>query len=105
MRINKELLKGSLDVALLSVLKDGPLHGYELARRLKDQSHGLLAPGEGTLYPLLHKLEKAGLLESSWEDVGNRRRKYYALTRIGRKALEAKTAEWHAYAQAMRLMI
>ena len=104
-KINKELLKGSSDILILSVLAAEPLYGYEIAKRIKAQSSDVLAMGEGTLYPLLHRLEQAKLLESFWKEAGGRKRKYYGLTRQGQKVLTEKTLEWKAFAGAMDAIV
>lgn len=104
-KINKELLKGSSDILILSVLSDEPLYGYEIAKRIKAQSSDVLAMGEGTLYPLLHRLEQAKLLESSWKEAGGRKRKYYGLTVQGRKILNEKAVEWKAFTAAMNAIV
>lgn len=103
--INKELLKGSSDVLILSVLSDEPLYGYEIAKRIKAMSDQVLKMGEGTLYPLLHRLEQAKLLESFWQDANGRKRKYYRLTGQGKKILDSKTAEWKAFSGAINSIV
>jgi len=105
MKINKEVLKGSTEVLLLKILAGEPLYGYEITKRLKEKSQNTFALGEGTLYPLLHKLEKKKLLESYWQEHGGRRRKYYTLTRQGKKMLTSKTAEWEVFSEAMNSVI
>jgi transcriptional regulator len=104
-KINKELLKGSSDILILSVLSDEPLYGYEIAKRIKAQSSEVLSMGEGTLYPLLHRLEQSRLLESFWKEFDGRKRKYYGLTTQGRKVLSEKTAEWKNFASAMNAIV
>ncbi|MBI5037928.1 MAG: helix-turn-helix transcriptional regulator [Candidatus Kerfeldbacteria bacterium] len=101
-KINKELLKGSLEILLLSVLKQKSLYGYLIVKELKSRSDEVFSLGEGTLYPLLHKLEIEGLLESWWQEVDGRRRKYYSLTNKGKKVLAEKAAEWQAFAEAVK---
>ncbi|MFZ6036486.1 MAG: PadR family transcriptional regulator [Patescibacteria group bacterium] len=101
-KINKELLKGSLEILLLSVLKQKPLYGYLIVKEIRSRSDEVFSLGEGTLYPLLHKLEIGGLLESWWQEVDGRRRKYYSLTNKGRKVLADKTAEWQVFAHAVK---
>lgn len=96
-----ELLKGSSDLLVLATLEDEALYGYEIAKRLREKSKELFAFGEGMLYPLLHKLEKEGVLESFWQDASGRKRKYYQLTRKGKTVLAARTAEWRAFASAV----
>jgi PadR family transcriptional regulator PadR len=105
MKVNKELLKGSIDIAVLAAVRSEPLYGYEIAKRVQERSNDLLSMGEGTLYTVLHKLEKSGLLESYWEESTGRRRKYYSLTKKGREALAEKKAEWQAFASAMHNII
>lgn len=100
-KVNKELLKGSVAILVLSVLREEPRYGYQIARELKQRSRDVFTLGEGTLYPLLHKLQQEGMLESYWKEVDGRRRKYYAITGQGRQALTAKAAEWRMFSQAM----
>lgn len=105
MKINKELLKGSSEILILSILKDEPLYGYEITKRIRNLSDQIFSLGEGTLYPILHKLEKEQLLQSYWQEVGGRRRKYYALTRQGKKMSKEKTAEWKVFSDAVNAVI
>lgn len=105
MKVNKELLKGSLEILILSVLKDQPLYGYLIAKELKTKSQEIFSLGEGTLYPLLHKLEQAGWLEAYWQEVEGRRRKYYTLTGQGKKFLAQKSAEWTTFSQAVNQVL
>ena len=100
-KVNKELLKGSLAILILAILSEEPTYGYRIVKELKTRSRDVFSLGEGTLYPLLHKLQSDGLLESYWQEVDGRRRKYYALTKNGRRALDAKTDEWRLFAKAM----
>lgn len=90
---------------ILAVLAEGPLYGYHIAKRIKAMSADVLAMGEGTMYPLLHRLEQTKLLESFWQEVGGRRRKYYSITTAGKKVLQEKTAEWTNFAQALNAVI
>src|SRR4051812_49611364 len=80
-----DLLRGHLDALLLAVLAEAPGHGYELSRRLTRRSGGELAIYEGSLYPALHRLERGGLVESSWSVGEGRRRRIYRLTSAGRR--------------------
>ena len=88
MPIDKELLKGSTDMLVLSLIHDEPLYGYEISKRLRAASKTMFAFGEGTLYPMLHKLERERLCESYWQEHGGRRRKYYLITKKGKRMLE-----------------
>lgn len=105
MKLNKELVKGSLEILILSVVKDTPRYGYDIVRQIKTRSKDVFALGEGTLYPLLHKLEGAGWLASYWQEIDGRRRKYYTITGKGKKFLAAKSAEWQAYSQAVHSIL
>ena len=99
--MNKETLKGHLDLLLLAVVSAGASHGYHIARRLEKASGGALSLPEGTLYPALHRLESKKLLSSSWATVGGRRRRVYDLTKAGREALARERQEWGSFAQAV----
>ena len=97
-----ETLKGHLDLLLLAVVEDGPLHGYAVIEELKRRTGDALDLPEGTIYPALHRLQKAGLLDSTWEEHGGRRRRVYALTGGGRKAVHEKRLEWQSFAAAVQ---
>lgn len=91
---------------ILTVLRDGPLHGYQLAREIERRSEGYFDCKEGTLYPALHKLEREGLLKSQWQPAGEqRRRKYYALTPAGERRLAESVAEWRSFATRLLNLI
>ena len=96
--MNRERLKGNLDLLLLSVLSAGPAHGYAVITALRARSEGTFDLPEGTVYPALHRLEGAGLLASSWSDADGRRRRVYALTGEGEAALAAERTEWRHFA-------
>ena len=96
-----QLLKGLAELALLSVLRDRAHYGLEILDRLRGEAG--LGLAEGTIYPLLHRLERAGLTNAEWriEADGARPRKYYALTAKGRSELEQQAAEWRRIAGAL----
>jgi PadR family transcriptional regulator PadR len=96
-----EELKGHLDGLILAVVAAAPAHGYAIIEELKRRSRGVFTLPEGTVYPALHRLERAGLLESGWSDRSGRKRRVYKLTRRGRKQLEARKSEWHDFARAV----
>jgi PadR family transcriptional regulator, regulatory protein PadR len=98
-------LRGQLDLLLLSAVSAEPAHGYRVIERLRDRSGGAFDLREGTVYPALHRLERAGLLESRWEDEAPRRRRVYSLTSHGRGALELKRGEWSTFAGAVKAVI
>jgi DNA-binding PadR family transcriptional regulator len=90
--MRSELLKGHLDALLLALLEPGPQHGYALIEALRAGSGGALDLPSGTVYPALHRLERAGLIASDWETVGGRRRRAYRLTASGHTALREQRA-------------
>ncbi len=92
---NSDQLHGTLDMLVLKVLADGPLHGYAIAVRLQRLSNDVLSVEEGSLYPALYRMERRGWLASAWAltETG-RRARFYKLTRTGRAQLEAETASW-----------
>ena len=103
--MNRERLKGNLDLLLLSVLAAGPAHGYAIISALRSRSAGTFDLPEGTVYPALHRLEDAGLLVSSWADVDGRRRRVYGLTDKGSAALGAEQTEWNMFATGIQAVL
>ena len=100
-----EALKGHLDGLILAVLRGGPAHGYAIAQELRDRSGGEFDLAEGTLYPALHRLERAGLLASEWSTEAGRRRRTYQLTRSGDRALRDHRREWRHFAGAIEAVL
>jgi len=100
-----QLLKGTTALLILGVLKDGELYGYEIGQRIRERSAAFIDPGEGWLYPALHRLEKEGALEASWREgeLGPRRR-YYQITAGGLRKFEAQSVEWEQFARSVRLV-
>jgi len=98
-----ELLKGHLDLLLLSVLAEEPLHGYAAIEELKRRG-GFELP-EGTIYPALHRLEAAGLLDSRWSSESGRRRRVYSVTRTGRRELTRRRDEWRVFTEAVGAVV
>src|SRR5687768_16819484 len=93
----KDMIGASAEVLILGVLARGPSYGYEIIKRVNDESDGLFAWQEGTIYPILHKLEAAGLVRPQWQDADTgRRRKYYYVTAAGRERLRDGAREWAA---------
>jgi PadR family transcriptional regulator, regulatory protein PadR len=103
--MNKERLKGNLDLLLLSVLSAGPAHGYAVISALRDRSDGMFDLPEGTIYPALHRLENSGLLASSWAQAEGRQRRVYALTDKGAAALAAELGEWRRFASGIHAVV
>lgn len=102
---NKEILKGFSPIIILAVLEDKAKYGYQIAVEIKKKSQKSLDLKEGTLYPLLHRLEKEHLLSSFWQEVGGRKRKYYSLTSKGKKALLAQKQEWQSFSKTLHQVI
>jgi PadR family transcriptional regulator PadR len=88
-----DLVQGTLDLLILRVISNEPMHGWAIAPRIRQMSNEVLQVGQGSLYPALHKLEQQGWIQAEWgESENNRRAKYYSLTRAGRKALAQEAA-------------
>lgn len=105
LRSMREALKGHVDLLLLSVLEDGPAHGYGLVEALRERSEGAFDLAEGTVYPSLYRLERRGFVASRWEAVGGRRRRVYRLTNGGRDAFERQRSEWRMFARAVEAVL
>ena len=96
------LLQGTLDLLVLKALMFGPLHGYGVARWVRETTDDTLVVEEGALYTSLHRMERRGWLESEWGvSENNRRAKYYSLTRAGRRRLDEELSLWVRYAEAV----
>lgn len=97
--------KGHLDLLLLGVLRRGPLHGYAVIAALRDGSEGDFDLPEGTVYPALHKLERAGLVASDWSTADGRKRRVYELTPAGHAALAERTSEWRRFVRGVEAVM
>ena len=100
-----EVLKGHADLLVLAALATGPAHGYAVVETVRARSEGAFDLAEGTVYPALYRLERQGLLESTWSDAETRRRRIYRLTRRGRSELEQQRSEWGSYVSAMQVAL
>ncbi|HZY77461.1 MAG TPA: helix-turn-helix transcriptional regulator [Jatrophihabitantaceae bacterium] len=98
-------VKGSLDLLLMGVLRRGPAHGYAIITELRQRSGGEFDLAEGTIYPALHRLERAGLIGSSIEVAQGRRRRIYALTARGRKEFATQRREWEGFVANMKAVL
>lgn len=104
--MDTELLKGNTPTLVLAVLRDGPLHGFGIAREIERRSGEALKFKEGTLYPALHALEQQGLVLGEWRrEEGQRERKVYTLTPAGLAALEERARRWERFASAVRSVL
>ncbi|MBN1478861.1 PadR family transcriptional regulator [candidate division KSB1 bacterium] len=100
------LTKNCNEALILAILEGGKKHGYQLALEIEQKSDGMFKFNHGTLYPILHKLEKEKLIKGTWKQEGpKRQRKYYALTAAGRKYLTAQLTQWQDfYAQFIKII-
>ena len=98
-------LKNNVDLLLMGVLRSGPAHGYAIIAALRERSDGEFDLAEGTIYPALHRLERAGLIESSSEVAQGRRRRTYALTPRGRKEFATQRREWQGFVASVQAVI
>ena len=101
----RELLRGSLDMIVLSVLAEKPMYGYLIQKEVLQASHNQVKLQAGTLYPLLHRLESNRLIRSRRDDDGGRKRKWYELTVAGHRRLSAQAKQWHNYAECIRKLL
>ena len=100
-----DTLNGQLDPLILATVAEEPAHGYAILQRLKERSSGAFDLAEGTIYPALHRLERDGLLNSTWSTDSGRRRRVYSLTRSGTSALEVRRQEWKHFAHAVEAVM
>ena len=104
--IERELKRGSLELIVLHLLSPGEAYGYEIVSKLTEQTNGALAVTDGTLYPVLYRLERAGYVAIRWETPERGvPRKYYRLTEEGRAELERLRDEWTTFARAMARLL
>ena len=96
---------GHLDGMLLAIAADGPVHGYAAAQALKQRSSGVFDLPEGTIYPALHRLERAGLLQSGWSTASGRRRRVYQLTARGKRAAASARGDWRRFSAAVEAVM
>jgi PadR family transcriptional regulator len=101
--IGAGIKRGSAELAVLSVLEDCPLHGYEIARRIEQRTRGALRFSLAALYPMLYRMEKSGWIRGAWETASTgRRRRCYRLTAAGKKKLSPLRREWADLFRALR---
>jgi PadR family transcriptional regulator PadR len=97
----RDLLRGSLDLMVLSVLADEPQYGYVIQKRICEASGDQVKLQAGTLYPLLHRLESDKLIRSKWDRSSGRGRKWYSLTAAGQRRLSQHVSEWFRYVECL----
>ena len=101
MAVDKSLLSGSTGMLILRLLEDKDMYGYEMIETLRGRSNNVFELKAGTLYPLLHSMEEKGWLTAYEQEAGGKMRKYYHLTREGKKQLKVKKEEWKEYSSAV----
>ena len=101
-----EVIKGTLEMIVLEVLQDGPMHGWGITDLIEQRSDGLLSINQGSLYPALYRVVARGWLSSEWRTTeNNRKARYYALTRSGRKQLASERAQWEKLSRGVNLIL
>ena len=103
---DRELVKGSIDSLLLSLIGQQPMYGYQIIKELEKRSQGYFKFKEGTLYPVLHRLERSGLIAGKWQMLpGGRQRKYYYITDKGHYVLVERRTQWQDFLTAMNRIV
>ena len=104
-KFQRDLLRGSLDLMVLSVLSESAKYGYLIQREIREASLGRVDLKAGTLYPLLHRLEADKFIRSRWDDETGRKRKWYELTPAGQRRLQQQVQDWHSYAECIARLL
>lgn len=100
---DQSLKKGTAELLILAQLERGACHGYEIAQRIEARTGGTVSFHVASLYPILYRLERRALIAGRWvEKAGQRRRRYYRLTKAGRKVLAEQRSTWSAFIQAVQ---
>lgn len=98
----EDVLRGTLDLLVLRILREGDLHGWGISQQIEQTSREVLRVGQGALYPALHRLEKGGFVDSYWGmSENNRRARYYELTAAGARRLETEEKSWQRFSRAV----
>ncbi len=105
-RLRKQMLDGNVETLVLAILQTGPSYGYAIVKELNERAEGILKLGEGTIYPVLYRLEEKKLISARWRLAENgRERRYYRLTAKGHKALAANCQQWQMLAAVMKKVL
>ena len=106
MSIRDQIRKGSTTLLILTLLSDEPMYGYQISQELARRSDGYFDMKEGLLYPLLHRLQREGLVQGKWRSAsGERRRRYYTITSAGVHALAEQTREWEMFMHRLQAVL
>jgi len=104
--VDKELLKGTIPLLVLRLIDDRDLYGYQIIKHLRILSGETFFFKEGTLYPILHSLEKSGFITSYWQESSvGRKRKYYRISEVGRQEFEIRRKAWSTFTRAVELVL
>ena len=105
-REKRDTFQGTLDMLVLKALQLEPMHGWGITERIEQWSEHVLQLGQGSLYPALYRLERQGLIKSEWKlTTNNRRARYYALTKEGRRYFADELAQWRRLSRAINLIL
>jgi len=102
---NSELMRGSLDLMILSILAEESQYGYFMQQKLREASRDMVDIKAGTLYPILHRLEAEKYIRSRWDRSTGRKRKWYDITAAGKKQLNKQASEWQTYVNCIQQML
>ena len=105
MAVDKSLISGSMTMLILKLLSEKDMYGYEMIESLREKSQNVFELKAGTLYPLLHGMEEKELLTSYEQEAGGKVRRYYRITREGKRCLKQKKEDWSTYAKAVENVI
>ena len=106
MRFSSDLIRGVAEPIVLQLTAERPMYGYEIIKVVNERTDQTFEWKEGTLYPCLHRLEGAGLIQSEWRAApSGKKRKYYAITRKGKALLKEKLAEWSSFSTAVNVLL
>ncbi len=105
MKVNRELLKGSTNLLVLSLLEEENMYGYQMIRKLSEKSKNVFELQEGTLYPILHSLEEKNYIKSYWDTTGAKKRKYYTITEEGKNQLKEMRKEWKVFSTGVNQVV
>jgi DNA-binding PadR family transcriptional regulator len=106
MSIRDQIRKGSTTLLILVLLSEEAMYGYQISQEMSQRSGGYFDMKEGLLYPLLHRMQREGLVSSKWQTAdGCRRRKYYAITASGKEALQEQAHEWEMFMSKLQSVI
>jgi len=106
MKFSSDLIRGVAEPIVLQLVSERPMYGYEIIKVVNERTNQAFQWKEGTLYPCLHRLEGARLVEAEWREAASgKRRKYYAITREGRAVLKSKVGQWSSFSATVNTLL